>query len=88
MNLVNEFTLKQVFERMKKNGWNLEDFDKVLEKHIQVLELHFKKLDLIPNPKQWDEVLMNAIGFITDFHQAMKEVNKGKNFLYKSVDKI
>ena len=81
MNLLNQFTTKQVFEQMKKNGWHLEEFEEVLEKHIKVLEMHFRKLNFIPNPKEWDEVLMNSIGFITDFHHALKEVNKGKSFL-------
>jgi hypothetical protein len=81
MNLLNQFTIKQVFEQMKKNGWKLEEFEEVLNEHIKVLEMHFRKLDFVPNPKQEDEILMNAIGFITDFHHAMKEVNKGKSFL-------
>ena len=78
--------LELIFKKMEMYGWRIDDLSKVdfnniwymyLSYHVGVLEKCFTDYHY-DNKTELKEVVVDSIGFITDFVNALKEVNYGE----------
>lgn len=78
--------LDKVFKTMEQNGWCIDNLKSqtpnqewaiYLQYHLSVLEKNFIEYHF-ENKDKISETLIDSIGFITDFVNALKEVNYGE----------
>lgn len=71
--------LDKVFKTMEKNGWKFNGVKKqvYLNHHLSSLEKCFVDYHY-QNINELKETIVDSIGFITDFVNALKEVSYGK----------